>query len=109
MEVHTILGTGFLEEVYQDALEIEFKKRRIPYEREKLLRIKYKDIEINKFYKADFVCYDKIIVELKSVKQVLPEHRAQVINYLKATGLQLGLIFNFKDDSLRPHRIPFIG
>ncbi|MBR5639588.1 MAG: GxxExxY protein [Muribaculaceae bacterium] len=108
MEVHSNLGTGFLEEVYQEALEIEFKKRGIPYEREKILHIFYKGEELKKFYKADFVCYDKIIVELKSVKEVLPEHRAQVINYLKATGLQLGLIYNFKEQSIRPHRVPYI-
>lgn len=108
MDVHNNLGTGFLEEVYQEALEIEFKKRGIPYEREKVLHIFYKGIELKKFYKADFVCYDKIIVELKSVKEVLPEHRAQVINYLKATGLKLGLIYNFKELSIRPHRVPYL-
>jgi len=100
MDVHSNLGTGFLEEVYQEALEIEFKKRNIPYEREKTLNIFYKDVQLKKFYKADFICYDKIIVELKSVKEVLPEHRAQVMNYLKATGFKLGLIFNFKEKSI---------
>lgn len=108
MDVHSNLGTGFLEEVYQEALEIEFKKRNIPYEREKTLNIFYKDVQLKKFYKADFICYDKIIVELKSVKEVLPEHRAQVMNYLKATGFKLGLIFNFKEKSIKPHRVPFI-
>ena len=108
MDVHSNLGTGFLEEVYQEALEIEFKKRNIPYEREKTLNIFYKDVQLKKFYKADFICYDKIIVELKSVKEVLPAHRAQVMNYLKATGFKLGLIFNFKEKSIKPHRVPFI-
>ena len=107
-EVHNELGNGFLESVYQEALELEFKSQKIPYEREKLLPIMYKGHVLNKEYYADFVCYDSIIVELKSVKEVLPEHRAQVMNYLKATGFKLGLIFNFKEKSIKPHRVPFI-
>ncbi len=104
MAVHSWLGTGFLEEVYQEALEIEFKKRNIPYEREKVLKINYRGIILNKYYKADFICYNKILIELKTVNKILPEHEAQVIKYLKATGLKLGLLFNFREESIYPHR-----
>lgn len=104
MAVHSWLGTGYLEEVYQEALEIEFKNRNIPYEREKLLNINYRGVKLNKYYKADFVCYNKIIVELKAINRILPEHEAQVINYLKTTGFKLGLIYNFKEKSIHPHR-----
>ena len=104
MAVHSWLGTGFLEEVYQEALEIEFKKRNIPYEREKVLKIDYRGIILNKYYKADFICYNKILIELKTVNKILPEHEAQVIKYLKATGLKLGLLFNFREESIYPHR-----
>ena len=104
MAVHSWLGTGFLEEVYQEALEIEFKKRNIPYEREKVLKINYRCIILSKYYKADFICYNKILIELKTVNKILPEHEAQVINYLKATGLKLGLLFNFREESIYPHR-----
>ena len=107
MAVHSWLGTGYLEEVYQEALEIEFKNRKIPYEREKMLNINYRGIKLNKYYKADFVCYNKIIVELKAVNKILPEHEAQVINYLKTTGFKLVLIYNFKEESIHPHRIVY--
>ena len=94
-QVYNKLGHGFLETVYQEALEIEFQRRNIPYEREKELKITYDGVELKQTYKADFVCYDKIIVELKSVNAIDDAHRSQVYNYLHATGLKLGLLYNF--------------
>ena len=94
-KVYNELGHGFLEAVYQEALEIEFQRRGIPYEREKELRITYDGIELKQTYKADFVCYGKIIVELKAVGVLDDSHRAQVYNYLHATGFRLGILFNF--------------
>lgn len=94
-KVYNELGHGFLEAVYQEALEIEFQRRGIPYEREKELRITYDGIELKQTYKADFVCYGKIIVELKAVGVLDDSHRAQVFNYLHATGFRLGILFNF--------------
>ena len=93
--VYNGLGPGFLEAVYQEALEIEFQRRNIPYEREKELKIQYNGVELKQTYKADFVCYDKIIVELKAVSELEDAHRAQVYNYLHATGLKLGMLYNF--------------
>jgi GxxExxY protein len=104
--VYNGLGPGFLEAVYQEALEIEFQRRNIPYEREKELKIQYNGVELKQTYKADFVCYDKIIVELKAVSELEDAHRAQVYNYLHATGLKLGLLLNFGcPDELEKERI----
>jgi GxxExxY protein len=86
MEVHKVLGCGFLEPVYQEALENEFKIKNIQYEREKMLKIYYKNIELNKKYYADFICFGSIILEIKALSRILPAHEAQLINYLKATG-----------------------
>lgn len=105
MEVHKELGQGFLESVYQETLSIELKKRNIPFSKETKLNILYNGIEINKFYISDFVCYNKIIVELKALSGIAPEHEAQVINYLKATNYRLGLIINFGSKSLQYKRI----
>ena len=105
MEVHKELGPGFLEQVYQEALEHEFKKAGIPYEREVHLRIRYKNIILKKEYIADFICYDKIIVELKTVSDIIEIHKCQVLNYLKATGYQLGIIGNFAKKSLETARV----
>ena len=105
MEVHSKLGSGFLEAVYQEALTIEFEKREIPYEREKKLEIKYKDQTLSKYYEADFICYDKIIVETKAINELSGIHEAQVINYLKATGLKIGLLINFGSESLEHKRL----
>ena len=107
MEVHKELGPGFLEAVYQEALEIEFQKQGIPYEREKLLTIYYKGIKLKKRYSADFVCYDKIIVELKALSELLSKDEAQVLNYLKTTKHKLGLLFNFGSKSLQHKRLVF--
>ena len=95
MEVYNTLGHGFLEAVYQEALEKEFLYRGIPYEREKELTITYKGEVLKQTYKADFVCYGKVIVELKAVSGLDDAHRSQVYNYLHATGYRLGLLLNF--------------
>ena len=95
MQVYNTLGSGFLEAVYQEALELEFKKRGIPYEREKELKIFYDGQELKQIYRADFVCYGSVIVELKAVANLDDSHRSQVYNYLKATGYKLGLLYNF--------------
>ena len=103
--VHQELGSGFLEAVYQEALEKEFKIRNIPYKREVQLTIYYKNEPLNKYFAADFICYDKIIVELKALSAITSEHQAQVLNYLKASRLNLGLILNFGKQSLENKRI----
>ncbi len=95
MEVYKALGSGFLEGVYQECLELEFAKRKIPFESQRPLTLTYLGTPLKQTYKADFVCYGKIIVELKAVARLSPEHQAQIINYLKATGLQLGFLLNF--------------
>ena len=94
-KVYNALGHGFLEAVYQEALEIEFQKQGIPYEREKELKIYYDGVELKQTYKADFVCFGKIIVELKAVSALDDAHRSQVYNYLHATGYKLGHLLNF--------------
>ena len=103
--VHRELGCGFLERVYQDALEYEFRERGIPYEREKKIQIMYKGKPLGEPYRADFVCYDKIIVELKAVEELQGIHRSQVVNYLKATGMKLGLLVNFGEEFANIERI----
>lgn len=104
-EVHKHLGPGLLEKVYQEALEQEFLLQGIPFEREKEFEVIYKGKVLNQKYIADFVCYDKIIVELKSVEELIPFHTAQVMNYLNITGLQLGLLVNFNARKVVPRRI----
>ena len=108
MEVHRTLGLGFLESVYQEAMEIELTKRNIPFVPQKKIQIRYKDVLLNQYYVADLFCYDKIIVELKAVSCILPEHEAQVINYVKATRMKLGLLLNFGEESLYQKRFPNI-
>lgn len=103
--VHKELGCGFLERAYQDALEYEFKERGIPYEREKDIQIMYKGKPLGVPYRADFVCYGKIIVELKALSALENVHRAQVINYLKATGMKLGILVNFGEERANVERI----
>lgn len=103
--VHKELGCGFLERVYQDALEYEFKERGIPYEREKEIRITYKGKPLSEPYRADFVCYGKIIIELKALAALENVHRSQVINYLKATGMKLGFLINFGEEWANVERI----
>ncbi|MCC6836413.1 MAG: GxxExxY protein [Cytophagales bacterium] len=105
MEVHRILGRGFLEIVYKDALEYEFKNRKIKYEREKEYLIAYKDTILpHKFY-ADFVVFDKIILEVKAQEGIVEEHYSQVINYLAVSKCKIGLIYNFGSPSLEIKRV----
>ncbi|MBU3013012.1 GxxExxY protein [Polaribacter vadi] len=104
-EVHNNLGGGFLEVVYKDALEYELKKKNISFEREKEYVINYKDVILpHKFY-ADFVILDKIVLEIKSVKEFHPKHIAQCINYLKVSGNRLCILVNFQNESLEFKRI----
>ncbi len=105
MEIHKTLGKGFSEIVYKDAYEYEFKHNGIFYEREKEYLVRYKDTILpHKFY-ADFVVFDKIILEIKSKKGILEEHYAQVMNYLAISGLEVGLLINFHEKSLEYKRI----
>jgi len=105
IEVHNDLGAGFLELVYQEALELEFKHHSIPYCREKELEIHYKGIKLNKSYIADFILFGKIIVELKALASLSGQHESQVLNYLKATGYKLGLLINFGQSKLEYKRL----
>ncbi len=94
-EVYREMGCGFLEGVYQECLEKEFTKQKIPFISQKELLLHYKDEPLKVIYKPDFICYNSIILELKAVKNLENEHRAQIHNYLKATGLHLGFLINF--------------
>ena len=94
-EVYREMGCGFLEAVYQECLEKEFGKQNIPFVAQKELILYYKGDQLEQTYKPDFTCFGQIIVELKAVKELDNEHRAQVHNYLRATGLKLGLLANF--------------
>jgi GxxExxY protein len=105
MEVHSELGNGFLEPVYQEALSVVLTEERIQHEREKLLEINFRGAVLNKKYIADFVCCNNIILELKALDAIHPDHLAQVINYLKVTGYKLGLIINFGAKSLQYKRV----
>ncbi|MBW2625329.1 MAG: GxxExxY protein [Deltaproteobacteria bacterium] len=95
IEVHKKLGPGFLEAVYQEALEIEFGLRGIPFASQKNLTVRYKGVVLRKEYSADFVCYGKIIVELKALSKLSGTDEAQLLNYLRATGLEVGVLINF--------------
>jgi GxxExxY protein len=95
MEVSNQLGCGFLEVVYQEALGIELDERRIPHVPQKRIAISYKGRELNKEYIADFLCHDQIVVEIKAIKAITGIEESQILNYLKATNLPLGLIVNF--------------
>jgi len=101
MKIHKALGSGFLESVYQEVLAKEFTKEGIPFEKEKKLNLYYEGEKLNKYFKADFLCYDKIIVELKSVSFLNKSLEGQVINYLKATNKEVGLLINFGEKSLK--------
>ena len=107
MEVHRELGMGFREAVYKEALEIEFISNNIPFEREKLFRIEYKGKILQHKYPADFIVYGKIVLEIKAVSYIIDTFLLQTINYLKASGLQLGIIANFGRRSLDFKRVVF--
>ena len=107
MEVHRQLGPGFLETVYQHALAIEFSARTIPFVQEVELTVYYKGEQLACSYRADFVCYDEVIVELKALKAITGVEEAQLLNYLKATGLGRGLLLNFGSPRLESKRFVF--
>lgn len=94
-EVHKEMGNGYLEDVYQESLELELTDRGIPFVAQPKLPIFYKGRKLRKNYEADLLVFDKIIVEIKAVKALLPEHEAQLLNYLKATGRKVGYLVNF--------------
>lgn len=96
-DVYREMGCGFLESVYQECLEKEFRLQNIPFVSQAELKLTYKGEPLVQTYKPDFICFNQIIVELKAVKAIAPEHKAQVINYLKATGMKLGILVNFGD------------
>ena len=94
-EVYNAMGNGFLEAVYQECLRKEFQIQNVPFIEKPRLEIFYKDYKLDQSYEPDFLCYNEIIIEIKAVKTLGDDHKAQVINYLKATGKQLGLLVNF--------------
>lgn len=94
-EVYKQKGCGFLEAVYQECLKIEIGIQNIPFVREPTIQLEYKGRLLEQYFKPDFVCYDKIIVEIKAVSGLINEHRAQTMNYLNATNFELGLLVNF--------------
>ena len=107
MEVHRQLGCGFLEPIYQAALTIEFTKREIPFNREVSLPVLYKEVRLNTPYKVDFICFEDVVVELKALGRLSGTEEAQVINYLKAGGHEIGLLINFGTRSLEYRRFIF--
>src|SRR5204863_7194460 len=107
MEVHRELGHGFLEAVYQEALALEFRRRGIPFGKEVELEIQYKGRRLACSYKADFICYDRVLVETKALGRLTGVEEAQVINYLKATGLDRALLINFGAERLEYKRLIF--
>lgn len=107
MEVHRQLGHGFSEKVYQEALAVESAQRQLPYERELVLVVKYKGIELTSYYKPDFIFFGEVIVEIKAISKLTSADEGQVINYLKATGLRRGLVLNFGTPSLEFKRVVF--
>ncbi len=94
-EVYKQMGSGFLEAVYQECLEKELSIRGIPYLSQCTLPIKYKGMQLQQTYRADLICYGSVILEIKAVKDIASEHKAQILNYLKATNMKLGLLINF--------------
>ena len=105
MKVHRALGPGFLEAVYEEVVEKEFVIQNIPYKRQVKLDLYYEGVQLKKNYRADFICYESIIVELKAVTQIPSVFYAQLQNYLKCTNMELGMLINFGTSSLTYKRI----
>jgi len=105
MKVHSVLGCGFLESVYQEALARQFVVDNIPFEQEKLVNVYFNDIKLDKFFKLDFLCFEKIVVELKAKPFLHQDNIDQTRNYLKSTRLQLGILVNFGEKSLAYKRV----
>jgi GxxExxY protein len=105
MEVHKILGKGFNEIIYKVALQYEFIKNKIPFEREKEYKIEYKDIILSKRYFADFILFDEIILEIKAISQLTSSDTGQTLNYLACSKNKIGLVINFGEDSLKYRRV----
>jgi len=105
IEVHRTLGTGFLEPVYQQALAVEFGEREIPFVREYGLDIEYKGRILDCRYRADFICFERVIVELKAINHLTTQDDAQVLNYLRATRFNRALILNFGQTRLQHRRL----
>lgn len=104
MEVHRTLGNGFLEPVYQQALQVEFAARSIPFHSQPGFRVNYKGRELDAYYRPDFICFDEVVVELKALGRLSSIEESRVINYLKVTGLHVGLLLNFGARSLEQRR-----
>ncbi|QQL45521.1 GxxExxY protein [Sulfuriroseicoccus oceanibius] len=104
MEVQNHLGRGYLERAYQEALEIEFIERKIPYQREVAVTLHYKGRQLGAPYRADFVCYGSLLVELKAIPRLGDRDRAQMLHYLKGTKIERGLLINFASDRLEYER-----
>jgi len=104
MEVYNILGYGFKEEVYQEALEKELTLRQIPFDHQPQIHIFYKGEQLEKFYQADIICYGKIIVELKALSELTGENEQQLLNYLKATKMEVGMLLNFGSSEGLEHK-----
>ena len=95
IEVHNTLGSGFLESVYQEALQLELSDRGVPHAAQQPLRIRYKNRQLQAGYKADLICYSAVLVEIKALSVLSGKEESQILNYLKATGLRVGLLLNF--------------
>lgn len=104
-EVHNELGVGFLESVYEEALSIILNEKEVPFERQSEIRIHFRGRELNKFFMADFICYQSIIVEIKACESLNNAHMAQMLNYLKATNKKLGLLINFGSPRVQVKRV----
>jgi len=107
LEVHKELGCGFLEAVYQEALQKEFVTQGIPFKAQPAIEIRYKGEPLEKKYQPDYICYDEVIIEIKAISALTGLEEAQLINYLKATGLKVGLLINFGAKSLEHKRLVY--
>ncbi|MBM4275244.1 MAG: GxxExxY protein [Deltaproteobacteria bacterium] len=107
MEVHRHLGAGFLEQVYHEALALEFERREVPFKREVELPVFYKGEKLGASYRVDSLCFDSVLVELKALSRLSGVEDSQVINYLKATGHEIGLLLTFGASSLEYRRFVF--